>query len=78
MNAKKMEEIYVTYGLCEDTWNMFYNMRLHNIISEKTWARFYENCAHLEFGEVGGVIINSLTGLPVYVTDDAGFWNKVK
>lgn len=78
MNAKKMEEMYVYYGLDEDTWNMFVAMRRHGIISETVWNRFYKRCKDLEFGEADGVIIHAETGCAAYVMDDCGAWNKAK
>lgn len=78
MNAKKMEEMYVYYGLDEETWNMFAAMRRHGIISETVWNRFNERCKDLEFGEVDGVIIHTETGRAAYVMDDCGAWHKVK
>ena len=78
MNAKKMEELYVYYGLDEDTWDMFAAMRRHNIISENVWIRFYGRCKDLVFDEVDGVIIHAETGRAAYVMDDCGAWHKVK
>lgn len=78
MNAKEMERIYIAYGLDDDTWNMFYNMRLHGIISEKTWELFYKRCQDLEFGEVLGTIIHFGTGKVAYTQDFEGNWNPVK
>mgnify|MGYP006972486152 FL=1 len=78
MNAKKMEEMYVYYGLDEETRNMFAAMRRHDLISYDAWNRFYERCKDLEFGEVDGVIIHGETGRAVYVMDNEGVWHKVK
>lgn len=78
MNAKKMEEMYVYYGLDDDTWNMFAAMRRHDIISEEVWNRFFERCKDLAFGEVDGVIIHSETSRVAYVMDDCRAWHKVK
>lgn len=78
MNAKKMEEMYVYYGLDEDTWNMFAAMRRHDIISYDAWNRFYERCKDLVFGDVDGVIIHAETERAAYVMDCNGVWNKVK
>lgn len=76
MNAKKMEEMYVYYGLDEETWDMFEAMRRHGIISETVWRRFYERCKDLEL--VYDVVIHAETGRVAYVMDGNGVWQKAK
>ena len=78
MNARKMERIYVEYGLDVDTWDMFYKMRLHGLISETIWELFYKRCGDLAYGEVNGTIIHSETGKVAYTQDIRGNWNPVK
>lgn len=78
MSAKKMIETYVRFGLDEATWNMFYQMRNHDLISYDAWVKFCETCKGYELaGELEDTIIDTANNNKVmYVIDENGFWVK--
>lgn len=80
ITVKSMIETYVNYGLEESTWEMFYNMRCHNLISNEDWNRFYETCKGWQYDEgIGHTIIDTARDCKVvYKMDEQGFYEKVK
>lgn len=80
LTAKSMVEIYVNYGLSKDTWEMFYNMTCHGLISGENWTKFSEICIGLQYDSVDGrtIIDTSDNGKVVYEMNNDGFYIKVK
>lgn len=74
ISVERMVRIYVDYELNEDTWKMFYNMRLHNLISEKTWSEFCETCKDWNISENGQQYIADGNGCIIFIRDDNGFF----
>lgn len=80
MSVNKMINLYVTYGLDEETWEMLYRMTCHNLISSENWAKFQETCKGYQFSDGDGtkIIDTCNNDKVVYVTDESGYWVKVK
>lgn len=79
MSVKKMIELYVNYGLDQDTWDMLYKMRCHDLISYDNWVKFYETCKGWEFNpdDNGLTIIDTdKDNKVVYKQDKDGFYVK--
>lgn len=76
ISAKSMEETYVTYGLDETTWNMFYNMSCHGLISQETWYKFYDQCHGYTYGDDSQTTIVNQHGVTVYRMDDQGYMKR--
>ena len=73
MSVNTMIDLYVRYGLAEETWYMLRNMAMHNLISQDNWTKFYETCVSWEC--YGDVILDD-DGNVVYRIDEDGFWVK--
>ena len=74
MSVKKMIELYVNYGIDEETWNMLYSMVCHGLITRDNWIKFSDICASWVIE--GNTIIDG-DGNVVYMIDDNGYWKKV-
>ena len=77
MSVKKMVDLYVEYGVSEDTWKMMYEMTCHNLISRDNWTKFFNKCKGWYLNEETNTIDDSETGKTVYVYDDNGNLRKV-
>lgn len=51
ISLERMIEIYVNSELDNDTWNMFREMHVHDLISESRWLKFYFRCSNLVFND---------------------------
>lgn len=76
MTAKAMEEIYVTYGLDEKTWDMLYNMTCHGLISGTSWKKFYDKCHGYRFGNDEQTTIVNHHLVTVYRMDEQGYFKS--
>ena len=76
MTVKSMIETYVNFELSEDTWNMFYQMASHNLISFETWEKFFVKCKSWVLSDDGDAIIDYETNMIVYKRDESGFLVK--
>ena len=76
ISAQSMEEIYVTYGLDEKTWEMFYNMTCHGLINNNVWNKFYDKCRGYTYGNDEQTTIVNQHGVTVYRMDDQGYMKK--
>lgn len=76
MTAKAMEEMYVTYGLDEKTWDMLYNMTCHGLITRTNWDKFYDKCHGYTFGNDEHTTIVNHHLVTVYRMDDHGFFKS--
>lgn len=74
MSVKRMIDLYVEYGVDEDTWNMLYEMSIHGLISRDNWIKFFNICASWF---IDGDAIRDGDGLMVYRIDEKGLWKKV-
>lgn len=77
MSVKSMIETYVNFELSEDTWNMFYQMACHDLISSETWGKFFFKCKSWAFSDDGDAIIDYDNNMMVYKRDDSGYLVKV-
>ena len=77
MSVKKMVDLYVSYGLDTNTWEMLRNMRNHNLISYENWEKFYNKCKGWYFDEEVNGIVDADTQIVVYLYDDKGNLHKV-
>ena len=77
MSVKKMIETYVSYECSNETWIMFYQMRLHNLISSDNWDKFTSKCKGWYVDEDGIRDMEDDDKL-VYVRDANGFLNPIK
>lgn len=75
MSVKKMIELYVSYELCEETWDMLYKMAMHGLISRDNWTKFWETCKGWSLDEDGRHIIDGDEKV-VYKRDGNGFLVK--
>ena len=79
ISVKSMIVTYIRYGLDDRTWEMFYNMRCHDLITYDDWMKFAETCSGFSFSEDARTIIDINKGDKVlYTLDEQGFWVKVK
>lgn len=77
MSVKAMVETYINFELSEDTWEMFYNMRSHNLISEDTWTAFYNKCKGWFLTDNGDAVIDTNNDEKIiYKRDSDGFLVK--
>ncbi len=76
MSVKKMIDLYVTYELSEETWDMMREMSYHGLISRDNWIKFYEKCHAWEFSEDGDNIIDCNTEKVIYTRDAEGYMVK--
>lgn len=73
MSVNAMIDLYVRYGVAEETWGMLYNMTIHDLISSDNWSKFSDICASWECE--GDVIVDGDSNV-VYRLDENGFWVK--
>lgn len=76
MTAKAMEEMYVTDGLDEKTWDMLYNMTCHGLITRSNWDKFCDNCRGYKFGNAEKTTIVNEHLVTVYRMDNDGFFKS--
>ena len=77
MSVKAMIETYVNFELDEDTWEMFYNMKFHNLISYDTWEAFYNKCKGWVMDDSGDAVIDTANNDKViYIRDSEGYLVK--
>ena len=77
MSVKAMIETYVNFEISEHTWEMFYNMRCHNLISDDTWTAFYNKCKGWVMADSGDAVIDTANNDKViYIRDDLGYLVK--
>lgn len=72
MSVNSMIETYVNFELSEDTWNMFYQMCNHNLISFETWMKFFKKCKSWCMSDNGDAIIDYDNNMIVYKRDEFG------
>ena len=79
MSVKSMIETYVNFELGEDTWEMFYQMAAHDLISSETWNKFFMKCKGWVLSDDGDAIIDSDNNdMIVYKRDDSGYLVSIK
>lgn len=76
ISVKKMTELYVNYGLDENTWTMLYQMTCHGLISNENWHKFYNKCKGWYFDKETNSIVDSDTEIVIYSYDDKGNLHK--
>lgn len=76
ISVKSMVETYVNFELSEDTWNMFYKMACHDLISSETWNKFFMKCKGWVISDDGNSVIDSDNDMIVYKRDDSGYLVK--
>ena len=74
MSVKKMIDLYVRYGVDEETWKMLYEMTCHGLISHENWSKFADTCA--SWVCEGNIIIDGDEKV-IYTVDESGYWQKV-
>lgn len=75
LSAKKMIDTYITYGLDKATWNMFYEMRCHDLVTREAYNKFYETCTDMRYNDDETKIIDG-NGKVLYEMDDQGYMIK--
>lgn len=82
MSVDAMVDMYLHYGLADDTWSMMYNMTLHGLISNENWKAFYEKCKdwvwsddEKDFVNDNNVIVNG-AGKVIYYYNENGILTK--
>lgn len=45
MSVKAMKELYKYQACSEKTWDMLYEMCMHNLIASEDWNKFYHACS---------------------------------
>lgn len=74
ISLKRMIEVYVENECSEDTWNMFYQMANHELITKDVWEKFSKKCEDW-YSELDGIYsYNEL----IYERDEDGTLVKVK
>ena len=76
MTVKSMIETYVNFELSVETWEMFYQMANHNLISSETWNKFFMKCKSWTMSDDGDSVIDYDTNMIVYKRDELGFLVK--
>ena len=76
LSVKKMIEMYLNYGLADETWDMMYNMTLHGLISQENWKKFFEKCKDWYIDEETNSVKNGENKI-LYSYDENGFLQKV-
>lgn len=76
MSVKSMIETYVNFELSEETWEMFYQMANHNLISSETWNNFFMKCKSWTMSDNGDSVIDCDNNMIVYKRDESGFLVK--
>lgn len=74
MSVNAMIDLYVHYGVDEETWKMLYEMACHHLISADNWIKFSDTCK--SWTVEGNRIIDTATARTIYMTDEFGFWEK--
>ena len=77
MSVEAMVEMYLNYGLEEETWNMMWNMAVHGLISHDNWVKFFEKCKSWTFDDSRNNIVDGITGEVLYTYDENGNLKKV-
>ena len=77
MSVKRMVDLYLNYGLDNDTWSMLWEMANHGLISRENWIKFFEKCKDWEMDDDGNAVING-NGEVLYRYDGNGNLVKVK
>lgn len=77
MSVEAMVDMYVTYGLEDETWDMMYHMVNHGLISRENWEKFYEKCKGWSFDEEVNGIVDGETETVIYLYDDNGNLHKM-
>ena len=77
MSVEAMVDMYLTYGVEEETWEMLYRMTNHGLISRENWMKFYETCKGWAFSEEVNGIVDTDTEKTVYVYNEIGDLVKV-
>ena len=75
LSVKKMIDLYVSYELSEDTWDMLRNMSLHGLISSDNWRKFFDKCKDWSMDDDWQRIIDA-DGNTIYKRDKDGFLVK--
>ena len=77
MTVKSMIETYVKFELSEDTWNMFLQMAIHELISYETLTKFFMKCKGWVLSNDGNEIIDfDNNDMIVYKRDEFGHFVK--
>ena len=77
ISLKSMIETYVNFELSQDTWDMFYKMAAHDLISSETWNKFFITCKGWGISDNGDSVIDSDNDdMIVYKRDELGFLVK--
>lgn len=77
MSVEAMVDMYLTYGVEEETWEMLYRMTNHGLISRENWTKFYETCKGWVVSEDGNSIIDTDTEKTIYEYNERGDLVKV-
>lgn len=72
ISVDAMIDLYLNYGIEEDTWNMLHKMACHDLISRDNWIKFFETCKDWTWSEDGNSIIEGSTGKILYYYDENG------
>ena len=80
ISVKSMVETYVAYGLDDSTWEMFYMMRCHNLITSEVWTEFFNTCRGWQIDPEDGLTIidTERNDKIIYQADEYGVFVKVK
>lgn len=76
MSVKKMVELYVTYEMSEDTWNMMREMTYHGLISNENWCKFFDTCKGWHKNDEDTAILDGDEKV-IYLRDNQGYLKKV-
>lgn len=76
ISLNEMIKMYIQRNLDFNTFDMFYQMAEHELISSALWNTFYDECASLEIDDEGKNIVYP-SGEVVYAQDGNGNWAKV-
>lgn len=77
MSVKAMVETYINFELSDETWEMFYNMHCHNLISYDTWTAFYKKCKGWVLTDNGDAVVDmDNDNKVIYKRDNDGFLVK--
>lgn len=77
MSVKRMIDLYLSYCLSDDTWNMLWQMCFHGLISYENWNKFSAECHSWTVDGELNAIIDGETGKVVYLYDEMGDFHKV-
>ena len=77
MSVKAMIETYINSELSGETWQLFYNMKCHNLISYDTWTTFYGKCKGWVMTNSGDAVIDmDNDNKIIYIRDSEGYLVK--